>query len=163
MRLAKAFPEFNKVADRFRWRTMEGRTLTIDQMKTSHIFNSMKMIFNHIAEQYGGEPIWFTKKYPDYELRAKTDPKRLAKRVVLFCWVIEQRGDLQENHREPYRLIVNQILGIKSLREAAKSEALPPPRRSEAVTAFLGPTLGDALDSHFHGENGIDLDPPDDY
>lgn len=152
---------FGALADEFRWTTMEGETLSVHEMETRHIFNSMKMIFNHIAHVYGGKPVWFQKFYDAYEERARRDPKKLARQVAMFCWVIQQRGDLPEKYIPPYIQIVNQILDIRDLKQAALS--LPEPEgfvqpRSGAVRAFLGTTFGEYLDSHFHGENGLDLE-----
>lgn len=94
----------------FRWRTMEGEVLALDEMETSHVFNAMKMIFNHLAEAWGGRPVWFTKAYGDYQDRAETDPAKLAGLVVFFIQEIERRGNLPDKYVEPYRSIVDQIL-----------------------------------------------------
>ena len=109
--------------ENFRWRIQDGRTLTIDEMETGHIFNSMKMIFNHLAEGHGGEPIWFQKKYINYKDWAMTETRELAFTVCLFCWVIEERDDLPAKYHEPYMRIVNQINPKKFLEEAR--ECLP--------------------------------------
>lgn len=108
----------------FLWRTMEGEVLTLDEMKTAHIFNSMKMIFNHLAKEWGGKPVWFTKQYGDYEVRAAADPATLAGVVVRFLQEIEKRGDLPARYVEPYRAIVDQL---RPKLEPAQRLLLPSP------------------------------------
>jgi hypothetical protein len=108
----------------FRWRTMEGETLTLPQMETKHIFNSMKMCFNHLAEVWGGKPVWFVQEYPDYFDQAKAAPAHLAGVIVMFLAEIERRGDLPEKYLEPYRAIVDQI---RPKLEPGKRNLLPMP------------------------------------
>jgi hypothetical protein len=110
-----------KVTD-FQWKTMDGQILTLPEMKTSHIFNSMKMLFNHLAEVHGGEPVWFHKEYKDYIRKAMTpgDRDEMGLIVCVFITEIERRGDLPEQYREPYQQILHQIVGAQYLGEARK-------------------------------------------
>jgi len=117
--LKEAWPQAEGIIKNFKWKTMEGQVLTMSEMETGHIFNSMKMIYNHIAEQYGCQLVWFTKKYPGYNEKARHDPKKLAMVVALFCYEIERRGDLPNKYFFPYWEIVNAILKTKKLRAAA--------------------------------------------
>ena len=93
----------------FKWRTMEGEILTLKQMKTGHIFNSMKMIFNHVASAYRMPTIWFKHRYSDYQIKAATIPKNLVRQIYLFVTEIELRGDLPVKYREPYQEILSII------------------------------------------------------
>lgn len=95
------------------WTTMEGETLSIRDMDTKHCFNSMKMLFNHIAEMWGGQPVWFQQKYPDTSAAAVSAPKHLAMYVCAFIREIDRRGDLPLKYREPYALIKRQVEGPK--------------------------------------------------
>lgn len=104
----------------FRWKTMEGNLLTLAEMKTSHIFNAMKMIFNHLAALHGGNPIWFEKKYIDYKEKAKTQPNYLAALILFFIQEIEQRKNLPDKYKTPYLQILNQIEPLKELQEIKK-------------------------------------------
>jgi hypothetical protein len=97
----------------FRWKCMDGRVITLAEMETKHIFNSMKMIFNHLAEAHGGEPVWFIKRYRDYERRCAESPLAQAEVIVLFLLEIERRGNLPEQYREPYSRIVEQIIPMQ--------------------------------------------------
>lgn len=88
---------------------MEGEILSLDEMSTKHIFNSMKMAFNHLADTHGGTPVWFTVQYREYREAAKDNPVQLARLVVFFIQEIQRRGDLPERYSEPFRLILEQI------------------------------------------------------
>lgn len=115
----------------FLWRTMEGETLALSEMETSHVFNAMKMVFNHLARVWGGRPVWFTKQYGDYYANAQQDPARLAGLVVMFCNEIVRRGDLPEKYRDPFRTIIDQIVPRLSIEERPKLLAPAPRRRIE--------------------------------
>lgn len=95
--------------EQFLWQTMEGEVLSIDQMKTGHIFNSMKMLFNHLAAEWGGKPIWFRQEYTDYREKAKGSPSYIACLIVFFISEIERRQDLPAKYVGPYHDIISQI------------------------------------------------------
>lgn len=101
--------------DTFRWRTMEGQVLRLSEMKTGHIFNSMKMIFNHLAEAHGGDPIWFNHQYSDYHSDARRNVDSLAAQVCFFIAEIQLRGDLPEKYAAPFAAILGQVKGIARL------------------------------------------------
>lgn len=103
----------------FRWKCMDGRVLTLEEMKTKHIFNSMKMVFNHLAEAHGGEPVWFERHYEIYEEMCERFPQAQAELVVFFLAEIERRGDLPAFYNEPYRLIKEQIIPMGKRIESA--------------------------------------------
>jgi hypothetical protein len=109
-------PEFDAIAEAFRWRSMDGRVLYLREMKTSHIFNSMKMVFNHIAEEYGGRPVWYVHPYAGVKDEVRRRPREQARLVALFCYEIEARGDLPERYEDPYNEIMSQILNLRELR-----------------------------------------------
>ena len=108
---------FEKFKGSFRWTTSYGETLTLDEMDTKHIFNCMKMIWNHLAAENKLPTFWFTHVYREYEYMARKMPKKLIQQLLLFIYVIEERGDLSDRHREPYDNI------IKTLRIIAASIA----------------------------------------
>jgi hypothetical protein len=110
----------------FRWKTIEGKILKLHEMETSHIFNSMKMIFNHLAEANGGKPVNFANKYSLYKILAKTEINKLAAQVMLFIEEIERRGDLPEQYKRAYANITYQIFydkqeNQKELKEKTKT------------------------------------------
>jgi hypothetical protein len=119
-----------RVEKQFRWRAMDGRVYKLADMETSHVFNSMKMIFNHLAEIYGARPIWFTKRYSTtegYFADIRVDPKPLASTVGMFVREIERRGDLPQRYLQPYREILEQI--VKSPRLIEDTNRLPSPKK----------------------------------
>lgn len=97
--------------DRFRWKTREGVVMRLCEMETSHVFNSMKMVFNHLATAHGGKPIWFQNQYSDYKARAVKESSFLGALVVFLCGEIVRRGNLPEKYREPFNLILDQVVG----------------------------------------------------
>lgn len=101
------------------WRTKEGEIITIEDMDSKHLFNSMKMIFNHLAMMWGGRPVWFTKQYSDYVQGAVTGPEELARQVMVLMRELDRRTDLPEIYHEPLAEIKAQI--------AARTQALPQP------------------------------------
>lgn len=91
------------------WTTAEGQRIPIRLMETSHLFNAMKMTFNHLAAMHGGEPVWFTREYCDFTTAAITGPQRLARIVVAMLAELETRRDLPEQYAEPLAAISTQI------------------------------------------------------
>jgi len=94
----------------FKWKTMKGEILTLDEMKNSHIFNCFKMIYNHIAEKYKLPTVWFMQKYKDYKIKAVTIPKKLMMTMCIFIKEIEERGDLPEKYILPYSCIIDSLM-----------------------------------------------------
>lgn len=100
--------------ERFRWKTREGHVLSLEQMSTRHIFNAMKMLYNHLAHQHNGRTVWYQHTYCDKLLEARRSPRGMASTVVLFIDEIEQRGDLPDKYVAPYLEI---LVSIGALRE----------------------------------------------
>lgn len=103
----------------FRWRTMDGEILTIEEMSTRHIFNSMKMLFNHLAAEHGGDPVWFNHVYATYQGQSVREVRKSAQTVVFFIEEIERRGDLPDKYKVPYMQIYNQVKGVLKLKGAS--------------------------------------------
>jgi hypothetical protein len=105
----------------FRWRTMDGEILTLEEMSTRHIFSAMKMLFNHLAAEYGGDPVWFNHVYATYQGMSKREVRKAAATIVYFIQEIERRGDLHEKYQVPYMQIYNQVAGVLRI-EAGKKQ-----------------------------------------
>src|SRR5438270_12907186 len=116
--------ESSQVVDDFRdllWHCTDGTVLPVGEMKTRHMFNAMKMMFNHIADAHGGVPVWFNKQYEGLHEKAcgdMTDLREMALLVCCFVVEIELRGDLPEKYRDPYAQIVAQLQKTPCLSEA---------------------------------------------
>lgn len=101
----------------FRWETQDGMNLKINEMHTSHIFNAMKMLFNHLAKVWNGKPILFTKEHRGCYVSAAEDPKQLAFYILYFIHHIEKRGDLKSYLKDAYIKILEQVFSMKFLIE----------------------------------------------
>lgn len=111
------------------WKTALGRFVAVRAMQTSHLFNAMKMCFNHLAEQHNGQPVLFTHKYRDFTARAVHDPGWLAVFVVGMLFELETRTDLPAFYVEPLRLIRAQVFGLTEPAQLPKATpALPAAR-----------------------------------
>jgi len=94
-----------------KWRTMDGQILTPSEMATSHLFNSVKMIYNHLAEEFDRPTIWFTKKHVQYQAAAQLNPRALAETLRNLIIELERRNDLPPKYHGPYTVIKNELRG----------------------------------------------------
>lgn len=106
------------------WTTKEGEVLRIDQMGTGHIFNAMKMLFNHLAITWGGKPVWFVHQYRDYMCYSKSQPEWMFLTMCYFIQEIEKRGDLPDRYREPYKDIIGQLMRKIEIQNPIPKEVL---------------------------------------
>ena len=91
------------------WTTAEGDEILITDMETSHLFNAMKMVFNHLASMWGGEPVRFNHKYSDYTTKSISARDMLARQVVQMTMELERRSDLPRWPDPLYENIKKQI------------------------------------------------------
>lgn len=103
------FGDIGNVGRPLYWTTQDGRTMPITSMTTGHLFNAMKMLFNHLAAEHGGEPVWFTKVWSGSVVNAVTAPRQMAARILLMCEELDRRSDLPLHYKEPYALIRAQV------------------------------------------------------
>jgi hypothetical protein len=78
-------------------------------MNTAHLFNAMKMCFNHLAVEHGGEPVWHEHVYSNFVYAAETVPHQLAFIVVKMLEELDTRTNLPEEMVQPLALIRNQV------------------------------------------------------
>lgn len=107
------------------WTTQDGQILRIREMETRHLFNAMKMCFNHLAEAHGGEPVWFTKVWSGCRVIAKGRPYWLARYVVAMLRELDRRTDLPSPYQYPLQKIREQVFGGPRRLEAPKLPAAP--------------------------------------
>jgi hypothetical protein len=129
--------EFKEYISSFRWRTAEGEVYNLSQMKTSHIFNSLKMVYNHVAVAYGKPPIWFVHEYREYHESSATKPEQMLKICLAFVYTIEHRGDLPFKYVEPYSHILFYLLGINS----SYNKLVSKPQLSDKEKKMVGELL----------------------
>lgn len=101
--------------DTFIWQTKSGLKLRIGDMETSHIFNTVKMLFNHLAVRHGGDPVNFEFHYGKFSRWSREDPQGTAAIVIFFIEEILRRNDLPKEYHSRFIQITNQILGIRRL------------------------------------------------
>lgn len=93
------------------WTTAQGKKIPINQMETTHLFNAMKMCFNHLAHVWGGIPIWFNHMYEDYLYEAEFAPNGLATIVMAMLDELGRRTDIPEAYEKPLARIRQQVYG----------------------------------------------------
>ena len=88
------------------WNTQNGHKLHIWEMDTDHVFNSMKMIYNHLADGCGITVVKpFHNMYFDANGLKSLDRRKLLKKAMAFAVVIERRGDLPYENDVGYDII----------------------------------------------------------
>jgi hypothetical protein len=99
----------------FRWRTSgAGKDITIQDMATSHIFNTMRMMYNHIADELLLFPVTSedTTRYPEFMESMKRrglNLKGVIKTMLFFQWHIETRKDLPFKYRDTFEFMKQQL------------------------------------------------------
>tara|TARA_R100000458_G_C8238243_1_gene217997 strand:+ start:620 stop:1069 length:450 start_codon:yes stop_codon:yes gene_type:complete len=87
------------------WQTMEGYILHTSQMKTSHLFNSVKMIYNHMAQLIGFPTFWFNKEYEKWNEIWINEPEQTLESLKIMIEELETRTDWDENQKSTYMSI----------------------------------------------------------
>ena len=132
---------FRRVTETFVWKTRDGRQLKIQDMTTGHIFNAMKMIYNHLVEPIEGKSVWMQHRYTEMLQRASEDFDETLARLLFFIYHLEVRGDLPAHYRSPYQRILRNLEVHPQLREkltnirryAAKERESHPMTASDAT------------------------------
>lgn len=103
-------------SDNFRWHTQTGDKLKLSEMDTRHIFNSMKMLYNHFTLHYSElEPINFTIKHRGFANKALSIPQTMLETLILFIAEIERRSDLPMTFKDNYRRIIHELMGVRKV------------------------------------------------
>ena len=110
----------------FVWTDQKGQRYHLTEMNTSHIFNSLKMLYNHTAKLHGKPTVWFFHEYSGGYQYIKRHIIRTLKVMLAFVYMIESRQDLNDRYSEPYAFIVEQLFGIcPEYRDLVKKNRLP--------------------------------------
>tara|TARA_R110000824_G_scaffold109467_1_gene257039 strand:- start:2435 stop:2866 length:432 start_codon:yes stop_codon:yes gene_type:complete len=91
--------------------TAEGTILQADEMETSHVFNCIKMWYNHLAVLVGFQEIWFRKKKAHIFHTWQTDPQKGMDILKGYMLEFESRDNIEDRHLEKYCLIRNFLTG----------------------------------------------------
>ena len=87
------------------WRTMQNELIHTSQMETSHLFNSVKMMYNHMAELIGFPTFWFNNKYGAWTDRLINKPEESLDALKTLVLELEDRTDWNENQKNTYMKI----------------------------------------------------------
>jgi len=89
----------------FYWVTMEKDIVHSSQMNTSHLFNSTKMIYNHMADLIGFPTFWFSKKYEEHTKKWLSNPQNQLDTLKKLVKELETRTDWDERQKSIYNKI----------------------------------------------------------
>lgn len=93
-----------KTADSFIWKTKDGRLLKPADMDTTHIFNTIKMLWNHTApESMKIQPYIF---YADI---SSWSHDKIRDAVINFAGEIINRKDLTIKQKSDFEIMLNHI------------------------------------------------------
>lgn len=113
------------------WQTADGRVMRIVDMDTKHLFNSMKMLFNHLAQLWGGRPVWFERKYGEAFDLARNEPESIARTILYMDGILAMRTDLPERYSEPLSEMRKQMVAKGACQVLPAPVALPMPAEEQ--------------------------------
>lgn len=91
------------------WNTMDGFTLSVEEMDTGHLFNSLKMLYNHFAREYGLETVWFKQRYYDIAYQVHHLPEVTLQTMLAMGTELVKRKDFPEKYEFPMSVIVQNL------------------------------------------------------
>ena len=97
----------------YMWKSKDKGFIHLDNMDTNHIFNCLKMLYNHIANMIGAPRVMFTKEYEDLYKNWLESPDVIIDYMKAFIITIEKRQDLHGPNNLGYHMI-KEILSSKS-------------------------------------------------
>jgi hypothetical protein len=103
----------------FAWTTVEGKKIPLKQMETKHLFNSMKMIYNHVALNYNRKVIGSFKFQPGKAKSIAKNPAPFIKTCLIFINELEHRN-IPYFFRRDYKQILRQVFKTKLIEDVEK-------------------------------------------
>lgn len=106
------------------WATQDGRLLFPPDMEERHVFNTLQMLYNHGATQFGYEETRRNyRSYAAYERMAEQDPTKLAYLIAVFALELTLREPATEPQRIQYfPKIIEGITNSTSFQDALTGE-----------------------------------------
>jgi hypothetical protein len=101
----------NNLNNGMMWKTMEGGIIHTSQMSTSHLFNSVKMIYNHMADIIGFPTFWFRNKYEEINKKWLANPEYQMDILKKLILELEKRDDWDERQKHIYNQIKLTLTG----------------------------------------------------
>ena len=87
------------------WKTAGGERIHVSEMETSHVYNTMKMLYNHLAYGTGLETFSFNKRYWDRNKISSKRKRKHLRKAAAFSVIIERRGDLPYEYEKTFHEI----------------------------------------------------------
>lgn len=110
MNLEKRSPALENFKRSFKWRSIDGHIWTIKTMKSDHMLNLLKMLYNEIAPKYGTRQI---AKTVDGLTSTCNNKKRIE--TILVTWdELRLRTDLNAHQRGILDAITDEIISLVS-------------------------------------------------
>ena len=105
------------------WRTQEGDRIQFAFMRTEHMFFCFRMLYDVVAARKGW-PL-MRKVGEGRQGNPGLSDSTLAKRMAYLATDIDARGDLAEEHREQFRAMMINVLGLqKAIAEGEQQKCL---------------------------------------
>lgn len=123
----------------FSWKAKDGRVMKIEEMDTTHLFNTAKLLLNKFNEAQ------ISRLYVRGPNSYACDVKN-GQTVFFFVWEIECRDDLQPRYRTAYQQMLNRVFDQRFL-----FEELPPAVRLRSATDRMG-RLNSTLNQSLTGQ-----------
>lgn len=79
--------------------------MDINEMHTSHVFNTFKMLYNHMAEGVGFPTYRMTRRYNDIRNLWINNPNYMLDLLKVFAREVVKRKDLSQYHSTTFERI----------------------------------------------------------
>ena len=73
------------------WVTADNKEIDIREMKTGHLFNTLKMLYNHLARLSSLPEVWFSKEYNLFYDMWHKKPQKMINMMKLMIEEMEKR------------------------------------------------------------------------
>ena len=73
------------------WVTADNKEIDIREMKTRHLFNTLKMLYNHLARLSSLPEVWFSKEYNLFYDMWNKKPQKMINMMKLMIEEMESR------------------------------------------------------------------------
>ena len=104
--VAELRENIEEVVKTLSWKAKGRGYLSIWEMDTDHVYNTLKMIYNHFAMDCGFDTIGEQNHiYTDMKSASAKKRRKLLREAIAFSLVIERRGDLPYECQEGYDII----------------------------------------------------------
>jgi hypothetical protein len=94
------------------WVTQRGEYMHITEMKTSHMFNAFKMLFNHMVSSHQPNDlhrVGFTVFHFGIEQWCRKQADNVIPYLCAFANLLMQRGDMSDSHKTMFQEIMSQL------------------------------------------------------